>query len=67
MDKKAGYNTRTATMEGKEWYIRQGIWAVIEDHEKYASESKRISHHYIWSKAGCLSFRIKNPKDTRMS
>jgi hypothetical protein len=45
--KKARYDTRTAAMEGKEWYIRQGIWAVIEDHEKDASQSKRIAYHYV--------------------
>ena len=62
MGKKAGYNIGTATTEGKEWYIQQGIWAVIEDHEKDASESKWIAHHYVWSKADCLPFGLEIQK-----
>ena len=35
---KAGNHTGITVMEGKEWYIRQGIWEVIEDHKKDAFE-----------------------------
>ena len=65
--KKAGYNTRIAIMEGKEWCIRQGTWEFIEPHKEDASEAKWITHHYVRSKKGCLPFGIKNLEDTCMS
>jgi hypothetical protein len=34
-------------MEGKEWCIRQGIWAVIGYLKEDASKGKRIAHHYV--------------------
>ena len=38
--KKVGYNTGIATVEDKEWYIRQGIWEFVEPHKEDASEAK---------------------------
>jgi hypothetical protein len=38
--KKVGYHTGIAAMEGKEWCIRQGIWAVTRYPKEDASEEK---------------------------
>jgi hypothetical protein len=45
--KKVGYHTGIAVMEGKKWCIRQGIWGVIDYHKEDAFEGKQIVHHYI--------------------
>jgi hypothetical protein len=54
-------------MEGKEWCIRQGIWAVTSYPKEDASEKKRIIRHYVQSKIGHLAFGIRNLEDTCMS
>jgi hypothetical protein len=54
-------------MEGKEWCIRQGIWAITEDPKKDAFEGKRIARHYVRSKIGCPPFGTRNLEDTCMS
>jgi hypothetical protein len=38
--KKVRYHTGIAAMEGKEWCIRQGIWAVIGYPKEDAFEGK---------------------------
>jgi hypothetical protein len=65
--KKVGYHTEIAAMEGKEWCIRQGIWGVTDYRKEDASKGKQIARHYIRSKTGHLSSGIRNPKDTCMS
>jgi hypothetical protein len=53
-------------MKGKEWCIRQGIWAVTGYPKEDASKGKRIVRHYVQSKIG-LPSGIRNPEDTCMS
>jgi hypothetical protein len=53
-------------MEGKEWYIRQRIWALTGYQKEDASEGKQIARHYVRSKTGWLSSGIRNPEDTCM-
>ena len=65
--KKVGYHTGIAAMEGKEWCIRQGIWGVTDYHKDDAFEGKRIARHYIRSKTGRLPSGIRNTEDTCMS
>jgi hypothetical protein len=54
-------------MEGKEWCIRQGIWAITGYPKEDASEGKQIARYYIRSKTGHLSSGIRNSEDTCMS
>ena len=65
--KKVGYHTRIAAMEGLEWCIRQGIWGVSDYRKEDTFEGKRITRHYIQSKIGHLPSRNRNPEHTCMS
>jgi hypothetical protein len=65
--KKVGYHTWIAAVEGKEWCIRQGIWGVTGYRKEGASEGKRIVRHRIRSKTGHLPSGIRNLEDTCMS
>jgi hypothetical protein len=64
---KARYHNGIATMKGKEWYIRQGIWEVTENHKEDAFEGRRIAHHCIRSRTCYLPSRIRGGEDTCMS
>jgi hypothetical protein len=54
-------------MKGKEWCIRQGIWAVTSYPKEDASQGKQIAHHYVQSKIGRVPSGIRNVEDTCMS